>query len=145
MPRTKKLAGALFLTGASPVILAIVLVAAPVLAVGMACDRWDRARLRRAFKARWGEAGKDLLLVYSDSPHWKDYVERRWLPGRRWCASGGHSGTTSRAGTVLCALRSGSWRLRLTPLGSLMVDRRMLASRFQELSPLGRLQPGRAI
>lgn len=26
--------------------------------------------------------GRDLLIVYSDSPHWQAYVEREWLP--RW-------------------------------------------------------------
>jgi hypothetical protein len=29
---------------------------------------------------RWGPAGKRLVLVYSNSPHWQAYVEERWLP-----------------------------------------------------------------
>jgi hypothetical protein len=28
----------------------------------------------------WLPRGKDLLFVYSDSPHWKDYIETRILP-----------------------------------------------------------------
>jgi hypothetical protein len=34
----------------------------------------------RRFRATWGVRGKDLLLVYSNSPHWQRYVEERWLP-----------------------------------------------------------------
>lgn len=40
------------------------------------------------FAALWGfrlahvTRGRDLLLVYSNSPHWQAYVEREWLP--RW-------------------------------------------------------------
>jgi hypothetical protein len=26
--------------------------------------------------------GKDLLLVYTDSPHWKDHIESKWVA--RW-------------------------------------------------------------
>jgi hypothetical protein len=44
---------------------------------------WVRDRLAiRGFRRRWTREGRDLLLVYSDSPHWKEYVEREWLP--RW-------------------------------------------------------------
>jgi hypothetical protein len=80
----RRLAEALLLVVLSPIILALLAVAAPPIALGLAWDRWHRARLRKAFTARWREAGKDLLLVYSDSPNWKDYVEASWLP--RWQA-----------------------------------------------------------
>ncbi len=75
-----KVAGALLLAIAAPIILAILVLAAPLIAVGVAYDRWGRAKLQRAFTARWGQAGKDVLLVYSDSPHWKNYIETHWLP-----------------------------------------------------------------
>ena len=78
--RVRKVAGALLLAVLAPILLVILVLAAPLIAVGLAYDRWERAKLRRAFTARWGQAGKDVLLVYSDSPHWKDYVEARWLP-----------------------------------------------------------------
>jgi hypothetical protein len=44
--------------------------------------RWRKRRAVRRFRAAWGEAGKDLLLVYSNSPHWQRYVEETWLA--RW-------------------------------------------------------------
>ncbi len=34
----------------------------------------------RGFQRAWGRGGKDLLLVYSDSPHWREYIERTWIP-----------------------------------------------------------------
>ena len=34
------------------------------------------------FRRKYGAVGKDVLLVYSDSPHWKHYIETNWLP--RW-------------------------------------------------------------
>lgn len=42
-------------------------------------DTWNAAeRFRRAYRS----LGKDLLLVYSNSPHWQSYVETNWIP--RW-------------------------------------------------------------
>ena len=78
--RPRRVAGALLLAVLAPVLLVLLVVALPLIAVGLAHDRWQRAKLRRAFMAQWGQAGKDVLLVYSDSPHWKDYVETQWLP-----------------------------------------------------------------
>jgi hypothetical protein len=34
----------------------------------------------RQFRRKWSGQGKDLLLVYSNSPHWQGYIEERWLP-----------------------------------------------------------------
>jgi hypothetical protein len=34
------------------------------------------------FRRTWQVQGKDLLLVYSNGPHWQRYVEQPWLP--RW-------------------------------------------------------------
>jgi hypothetical protein len=39
-------------------------------------------RAVRRFRAVWKPRGKDVLLVYSNSPHWLGYVEDTWLP--RW-------------------------------------------------------------
>ena len=76
----RKVAAALLLAVLSPFLLAMLVLAAPLIALRLTYDRWRRAKLRRAFRTRWREAGKDVLLVYSDSPHWKDYVEAHWLP-----------------------------------------------------------------
>jgi hypothetical protein len=43
---------------------------------------WQGAVAIRRFRQRYGRDGKDLLLVYSNSPHWQQYVESEWLP--RW-------------------------------------------------------------
>jgi hypothetical protein len=43
---------------------------------------WRRLRAVRRFRARWQSQGRGLLLVYSNSPNWKRYVEEKWLP--RW-------------------------------------------------------------
>ncbi|HEX9728049.1 MAG TPA: hypothetical protein VGA37_06070 [Gemmatimonadales bacterium] len=44
---------------------------------------FTRARLwmlRRAFRKKWGPAGRDILLIYSNSPNWQEYIEQNWLP-----------------------------------------------------------------
>jgi len=64
----------------SPLVLAFLVIVAPIIIVTAGYDRWRRAQLRRAFVARWAPSGKDLLLVYSHSPHWQGYVETHWLP-----------------------------------------------------------------
>ena len=33
-----------------------------------------------SFRLRHARTGRDLLIVYSESPHWQTYVEREWLP-----------------------------------------------------------------
>ena len=38
------------------------------------------SRAVRAFRRTWGAQGKDLLIVYSNSPHWQRYIEEEWLP-----------------------------------------------------------------
>src|SRR6266404_1245094 len=43
---------------------------------------WRRWWAVRRFRAAWQSQGRDLLLVYSNSPNWKRYVEEKWLP--RW-------------------------------------------------------------
>ena len=58
-------------------------------------DVWNAGqRFRRAYRS----VGKDLLLVYSNSPHWQSYVEANWIP--RW---------TTRAVTLNWSERT-TWR-----------------------------------
>ena len=57
--------------------LAVALLAAPLV---LGWNRWRSASLRRRFEAKWGPEGKVGLLVYSNSPHWQEYVETRWCP-----------------------------------------------------------------
>ena len=46
---------------------------------------WSRIRISRAARSyRRTYRGKDLILVYSNSPHWHSYVEANWIP--RWSA-----------------------------------------------------------
>ena len=75
-----------------PVVLGIVVVLAwrflliaaaaiAVLAAGAYIyGEWRKWRAVNRFRAVWGGQGKDLLLVYSASPNWQQYVEERWLP-----------------------------------------------------------------
>ena len=45
-----------------------------------AARKWYRRLLARRFRRKHG--GKDLLIVYTDSPHWKEYIESNWIA--RW-------------------------------------------------------------
>jgi hypothetical protein len=60
--------------------LPLVLLALPFLAIKAWLDGRKRRRLQHEFHAQWGTAGKCLLLVYSNSPHWQAYIEENWLP-----------------------------------------------------------------
>jgi hypothetical protein len=44
-------------------------------------QRYQSVSLVRAFRRTFG-VEKDLLLVYTESPHWQPYIEQHWLP--RW-------------------------------------------------------------
>ena len=46
---------------------------------------WVRWQLRQAvtsFRRTHGPSGRDVLIVYSASPHWQDYIDSHWLT--RW-------------------------------------------------------------
>lgn len=47
--------------------------------IGIKVRQWWAVR---RFRRTWQPRGKDLLIVYSDSPHWQLFVEEQWLP--RW-------------------------------------------------------------
>jgi hypothetical protein len=61
------------------ILAALVVITAVAVYLGYVWRRW---RAVRHFRAAWQSQGKDLLLVYSNSPNWKCYVEEKWLP--RW-------------------------------------------------------------
>jgi hypothetical protein len=64
------------------VLLILVAVIGTAILLTILRDRWRAWRAIRRFRTVWGTQGKDLLLVYSNSPHWQHYVEATWLP--RW-------------------------------------------------------------
>ena len=64
----------------------LALLAIALLIIGAVVLRRVRlARAIRAFRQAYAPVGKDLLIVYSASPHWQPYIEAQWLPqwGRR--------------------------------------------------------------
>jgi hypothetical protein len=63
-----------------PFILAL----AGVFAATYLSGRWRRWRAATRFRQEWHRQGKDVLLVYSNSPHWQEYIEAHWLP--KWGA-----------------------------------------------------------
>lgn len=72
MTRVRRL---LIIVLAVPALLLIL----PVLLIALGVGTVYGAYLRLRFRLRWG-AGRPALLVYSDSPHWKSYIEANWLP-----------------------------------------------------------------
>lgn len=63
-------------------LLVIVPMAILLLLVADRVRRWRINAAVRGFQHQF--PGKDLLLVYTDSPHWAPYIEDKWLP--RWGA-----------------------------------------------------------
>ena len=67
-------------------LLTVLLTVIGMLIVGLVVGHLaQKARQRtavRRFRAAFAAQGKDLLLVYSNSPNWQAYVEEQWLP--RW-------------------------------------------------------------
>jgi hypothetical protein len=61
---------------------AIIAAAVLVVVVAVAKYQLHRRRLLAEFRARYAPSGKDVLIVYSDSPHWGKYIEASWLT--RW-------------------------------------------------------------
>jgi hypothetical protein len=59
-----------------PFLLAVVLIGAG-LYIGRKWRQWYAVK---RFRAVWHPQGKDLLLVYSNSPNWQRHVEEQWLP-----------------------------------------------------------------
>ena len=59
--------------------LPLLVVAAPVIAAVMAWRVYWKGVLRRRFVHAHGPSVSGIL-VYSDSPNWKAYIEAQWLP-----------------------------------------------------------------
>ena len=74
--------GALLMRIGGAFALALVTIAVVALASLAAAQVVARLRAVAAFRAAHRGSGKDILIVYTDSPHWRDYIESRWLP--RW-------------------------------------------------------------
>ena len=81
---------AIALVAAAAVVLvwrALLLAVALFVLIVLAFIGWQRFAVWNAaqrFRREKRPLGKDLLLVYSNSPHWQSYVEASWLP--RWNA-----------------------------------------------------------
>lgn len=101
--------------------LAILAVVIVIVGIGTyAGNRWRKWRAVRRFRSVWGTQGKDLLLVYSNSPHWQRYVEETWLPkwGRRavvlnWSERSGWS----RSNAEVALFRAFAGAREFNPLG----------------------------
>ena len=65
----------LFLTTLGGAIGIVALTAAAAYLVNQGV-KW---RSLQRFRAEWGTRGKDVLLVYSNSPHWQRYIEEYWI------------------------------------------------------------------
>ena len=53
----------------------------PAILLGLLLFTWfEEVYLRYRFNRKWGRHGRRMLLVYSDSPNWKDYIEQNWIP-----------------------------------------------------------------
>lgn len=107
----------------SPFLLALALIVAAGY-VRVQLLRW--VALRR-FRGRWLSRGRDLLIVYSDSPHWQTYVQERWLP--KW----GHRAV------VLNWSERRRWLSSRTPEAAMF---RAFAG-FREFNPIAIVVPGR--
>jgi len=63
-----------------PVVLVI---AVPVLMIVAPLIFLYRCWLRINWELKWGRNGKRILLVYSRSPNWQEYIETNWVPKLR--------------------------------------------------------------
>src|SRR5688572_23386345 len=80
-----------------PMSLAILLLAIPFYVIYAAC-------LRVAIWSTWNSRGRDILFVYSDSPHWRDYIQEHILP------------RIQERGIILNWSQRKTWRLSLRTL-----------------------------
>lgn len=69
----QKILGVIAIIMLSPLML---IVAGPLLMVYLLKHLW----LMCLVKIRWLPMGKSVLFVYSNSPHWKEYIEQNILP-----------------------------------------------------------------
>jgi len=72
--------GALVRVAIMVVLFPLLIILLPLLALGLLWRECRASGLRSAFLAKWSPQGKVGLIVYSNSPNWKDYIEATWLP-----------------------------------------------------------------
>ena len=63
-------------------VVAALLLILPLLVIALGVGSSYGVYLRLRFRRRWGPARR-VILVYSDSPHWKRHIETHWLPHLR--------------------------------------------------------------
>jgi hypothetical protein len=82
----RRIAGPLVLLTIAALILLLrplrigVAVLAGLVVTGWVCHALYGYWLRSRWNRTWGRAGKRILLVYSRSPNWQEYIEQNWLP-----------------------------------------------------------------
>jgi len=64
----------------SPLILLVLVIAIPIILIRTVYEFFRGLWLRSMFQRKWGSKGKNILLVYSESPNWQDYIEREIVP-----------------------------------------------------------------
>ena len=74
--------GLVMLTLAGPIGWMMMIGAVLVVLVAGAVQYAQRWRVTAEFRARYGPAGKDVLIVYTDSRLWAEHIEASWIP--RW-------------------------------------------------------------
>src|SRR5438477_12417869 len=72
--------GALLLVILSPIILVIIVVVLIIFAIVFPFVKIYEQWLRYRFWQIHGKFGRFVLLIYSDSPNWKDYIDENILP-----------------------------------------------------------------
>ncbi len=59
----------------------VLVIAVPILLIVVLPALWIRGLwLRLSWQRTYGRQGRRILLVYSESPNWHDYVVQNWLP-----------------------------------------------------------------
>ena len=63
-----------------PLIAVLLTVILPFFALYRVFDFFRGHWLRARFRRKWGPQGKSVIFVYSESPNWQEYIERKILP-----------------------------------------------------------------
>ncbi|GEM_PF-2480161 len=65
------------------IFISVIILLPIIIPVGLILFLNRKLKLNRAAettKTAWGPQNKHILLVYSNSPHWKDYIEKNIIP-----------------------------------------------------------------
>jgi hypothetical protein len=77
---SKRVKDAAILAVLLPLTAVALVVYLPYLAIHSVSNLCRGHWLRMRFQKKWGSQGKNILFVYSESPNWKDYIEREIIP-----------------------------------------------------------------